>query len=199
MNASIEASEATSVAAAEMSGSGKSVASRSSLSSSSAQLLVPKVAVVTPQRKEELLLKARAERRQWIEKVPLPYNPDLFCPLGTTMMLSHTSSTGTPGNDLWTLAITSQRSTAAATNTSRDGYNSLYKLHYSVLCQKYLPSATATISELYGLPTKSLKTAAETTGATYEPIPSIPLNRIQVAERVEGLVSVVSFGQKIHL
>jgi hypothetical protein len=183
MSASSEALESTSVAAVETPGS-------ENPRPSPAVLLVPKVSVVTPHRKEELLLKARAERRQWIEKVPLPYNPEYFRPLGSTMV-SHPSTTGTPGNDLWTSLTTLTNRTSTTATTSSDGCSSLYKLQSSVLCQKYLPSATATISELYGLPTKSLKSAAVATVSTSEPLPSIPLNTFQVAERVEGLVSAV--------
>jgi hypothetical protein len=182
-SASTKALELISVAMVDTPGIGKLVSTQQS----SAPYLVPKVSVVTPHRKEELLLKARAERRQWIEKVPLPYTPEYFCPPGTTMV-SHISSTETPGNDLWTTNIitpTSNTSTPAS-----GGYNCLYKLQSSVLCQKYLPSTTATISELYGLPTKSLKLA---TLSTTELLPSIPLNRIQVAERVGGLVSKLTF------
>ncbi|KAG7365334.1 vacuolar sorting protein 9 VPS9 domain containing protein [Nitzschia inconspicua] len=142
--------------------------------SSSSSLLVPKVSVVTPQRKEELLLKARAERRHWIEQVPLPYSLECYQPSRSSSAFARTLS-GAPGNDLWTMPST--------TTTSGDGKgsNNLYKIQTSVVCQKYLPSATATISELYGLPTKPLKLVEE-------PATS-PLNLEQVAQRVESLVA----------
>lgn len=174
MSAPTEA-EAISAAAAAAAGSGATpVASSSSL------LLVPKVSVVTPRRKEELLVKARAERRRWIEKVPLPYSPESFRPPGSTA--AETFPPGSPGNDLWTL------STSSVVGDGRG--DALFRIQSSVLCQKYLPSATATISELYGLPTAKPVVAATTAvSSNYEPPFTKPLSMTQVAERVDKLVS----------
>jgi hypothetical protein len=165
--------------AATESADGTAIAPAMASQSSSSSLLVPKVSVVTPQRKEELLLQARAERRHWIEKVPLPYDPECFQPPGSAVAVlsgNHNNSTGTPGNDLWTLPTTA---------SNGKNQNSLVKIQSSVVCQKYLPSAMATISELYGLPTKS-----QSVSVISEDPPSKPLNLTQVAKRVESLVSV---------
>lgn len=149
-----------------------------SASSSTSSFPNVKVAVVTTKRKEELLLKARAERRHWIEKVPLPY-------VAGTLHERQISGTGgssagnnnSLGNDLWAVSSVS--------TTSNDG-SSLYKVKSSVVCQKYLPTAPNVISELYGLPTVS--TTANNAKSPVEPACG-PLGLMQVAERVETLVS----------
>lgn len=160
--------------------------------SSSSLLLVPKVSVVTPQRKEELLLKARVERRQWIEKVPLPYDPECYQLMGrsTTSAAASNASVGTPGIDLWKCSGTSSTS-----GPNKNNNNSLYKLQSSHVCQKYLPSATAAISELYGLPTttttkKSNPSSSSAVEDDVEPAMTRPLNLTQVTERVGALVSM---------
>lgn len=137
---------------------------------------VPKVAVVTTKRKEELLLKARAERRHWIERVPLPYKVESLSGRQISAIGGVASSNSqSVGNDLWAVSSVSGKTT--------DG-SSLYKVKSSVVCQKYLPTATNVISELYGLPTISTTTA----NSPVEP-PSGPLGLMQVAERVDTLVS----------
>ena len=142
-----------------------------------ATTILPKMSVVTPQRKEELLLLARNERRQWIERVPLPYD---------AQQLHEGKKVKDDGSiDLWTLPLSS--SAAASSNNNN---SSLYrmKIKSSIVSQK-IPSCLGAISELYGVPT-TLSTT-ETSSATTNELSSSkqPLNIIQVAERIDSLVS----------
>jgi len=165
----------------------KGIATGEALATSTSTNPVPKVSVVSQKRKEELLLIARAERRRWIEKVPLPYCPESFNQQhrqGSDSISSRSSSDvgKNLGNDLWAPSSTSSTTTGS----------SLYKVKSSLVCQKYLPSATAVISELYGLPTSSSFSASSGSTPSSSSLPAIetgPLGFVQVAERVEGLVS----------
>jgi len=111
------------------------VTNSSSLSVSSSSSL--KRTVVTVKRKEELLLKARAERRRWIRTIPLPYVPDGLA------RLSNDAEEGTKDVSAAAVGATSRMW------SSRDG---LDKLQRSLICgNRFLPGATSVLSELYGI------------------------------------------------
>lgn len=83
--------------------------------------------VVTVKRKEELLLQARAERKQWIRSIPLPFDPEL---LSSKNQKTNSDST----YRLW---------------SSRDGLDSFQSS--LVFNDRLLHGATTVLSELYGI------------------------------------------------
>ncbi len=163
-NAEISSADAPTSSSAAATVAGAAPAGPSKPPSSSTSLQLPAVTVVTPQRKEQLLLQARAERRNWISRVPLPYSPQ-----------ARAAARGAGGggdlqDDLW----------------SRN--DALYRVQSSLVCQRYLPSATRTLSELYGLNDASAQGIGKPT-TTSTTTTTNPLRLDQVAERVQKLVS----------
>jgi hypothetical protein len=135
---------------------------------------IPKMSVVTPQRKEELLLLARNERRQWIERVPLPYDSHVF-----------EERKKVRDGDLWTLPISSSSGSSSGGGGSSSNSRCRAKIKSSFVSQK-IPSCLVAISELYGVP--ALSSTELQTSSTCE-LSSKPLNTVQVAERIDSLVS----------
>ena len=130
--------------------------------------------VVTAKRKEELLLKARAERKQWVGNIPLPFDPEL-------LPNSQDTKRGA-SNRLW---------------SSREGLD-----HFQsslVFHDRLLQGATSVLSELYGIGSvlDDAEEKDECDGADAgddadnrkKNLPNRPLSIDNVAERVGKLVS----------
>jgi len=95
--------------------------------------------VVTVKRKEELLLRARVERKRWIRAVTFPYD---------SKKLMKIINGGNSNNNENTTITTS-----VLLSTSRRGHDGgLDKLQDSLICSnRYLSNATSILSELYGI------------------------------------------------
>lgn len=130
--------------------------------------------VVTVKRKEELLLQARAERKQWIRSIPLPFDPEL---LSSKNQKANSDAT----YHLW---------------SSRDGLDSFQSS--LVFNDRLLHGATTVLSELYGIGSAldDDDTCEEKDGESdgnareeSKSLPNRPLSIDNVADRVGRLVS----------
>ena len=132
--------------------------------------------VVTAKRKEELLLQARAERKQWVRSIPLPFDPELL------------SSKNQKANSDATYRLWS----------SRDGLDSFQSS--LIFHDRLLHGATSVLSELYGIGSalddddeceeKDGEFEGSNTGES-KGLPNRPLSIDNVADRVGKLVSTI--------
>jgi len=127
--------------------------------------------VVTARRKEELLVKARSERKQWVGSIPLPFDPEL-------LPNKHETKKGAT-NRLW---------------SSREGLDQFQSS--LVFHDRLLQGATCVLSELYGIGSAvdDTKEKDEFDGTetgedadTGKILPNRPLSIDNVAERVGKL------------
>ena len=107
------------------------VPSSSSSSSVSSSL---KRTVVTAKRKEELLLEARAERKQWIRTIPLPFDPELLLFADNNNQKADGKTKAGATNRLW---------------SSREGLDRFQSS--LVFRDRLLQGTTSILSELYGI------------------------------------------------
>ena len=130
--------------------------------------------VVSAERKEELLLKARAERKRWVRTVPLPYDPRL-------MSVRHSRTT---------LAASIEEYDDDESHSSKAGMKRFQRS--LVFGDRVSRNATAILSELYGIDSSTLDETNESGDENEDDrmdLPNRPLTIDQVSERIDRLVS----------
>jgi len=142
----------------------------------------PKRTVVAAERKEELLLKARTERKRWVRTVPLPYDPRLLP--GSHSRATTAASIEEYDDDDVDDDNTSQCSTA--------GIKRFQKL--LVFDDRVSRKATAVLSELYGVDSSTLEGCSDETNERGDDsedygtdLPKSPLTIDEVSERFDRL------------
>lgn len=151
---------------------------------SSSSSLSLKRTVVTVKRKEELLLRARLERKRWIRTVTFPYDSKKLLKVikgGNTDTACTTTNTNNNEN-----------ATSLILSTSRRGQDGgLDKLQDSLICSnRYLSNATSILSELYGIKIcDDDDNDDEDDDDDKNILRKYPLSIDEVADRIERLVS----------